>query len=208
MVDVDDDLAGVEDTREKILEAAFHLFAQQGYSQTTTRTIAIEAGVNEVTIFRQFGSKQKLLMSLLEQHTEGGFGGAIETKLSGNYVEDILTLARQQIASMRRGFAAMRLMICESATFPEVRNMLLKDSRHNRERLVDYFRQQQRDGVVRPDLDPVLLSDMFDSLFSKAVAFQLLFPDGELPDVARGATIFQMAALFVRGTINQEKKEG
>lgn len=199
---------GTDGTRQKILEAAWTLFSQQGYGQTTTRAIAAAAGVNEVTLFRHFGSKQNLLMTLVEQRNSQGFTGTFETRLSGNYVEDILTMAREQMADMRHSFAAIRLLICESTTVPQLQRMLLEGSRGNRERLAAYFRRQQQAGVVRPDLDPLLLSDMFDSLFSKAVAFHLLFPDGELPDVAKGAAIFQMASLFVRGTINQQTPEG
>ncbi len=47
-------------SRERILEAAFELFAEKGYDGTTTRSIAKRAGVNEVTLFRTFGNKEAL----------------------------------------------------------------------------------------------------------------------------------------------------
>jgi AcrR family transcriptional regulator len=46
--------------RELISAAARDLFAKRGYSATTTRDIAMEAGVDEATIYRHFGSKAKL----------------------------------------------------------------------------------------------------------------------------------------------------
>ena len=49
------------DLRERILTAAGRLFCECGVRGTTTRRIASEAGVNEVTLFRQFGSKEELL---------------------------------------------------------------------------------------------------------------------------------------------------
>lgn len=39
------------------------LFVRQGITQTTTRQIADAAGVNEVTLFRHFGTKQGLLLA-------------------------------------------------------------------------------------------------------------------------------------------------
>ncbi len=42
------------------------LFVSQGITATTTRQIAELAGVNEVTLFRQFGTKQGLLLTLLK----------------------------------------------------------------------------------------------------------------------------------------------
>lgn len=49
------------DLRERILRAAGRLFCECGVRGTTTRRIADEAGVNEVTLFRQFGTKEELL---------------------------------------------------------------------------------------------------------------------------------------------------
>jgi AcrR family transcriptional regulator len=43
--------------RDRILDAAKRVYAKHGFRGATTRLIAIEADVNEVTIFRTFGSK-------------------------------------------------------------------------------------------------------------------------------------------------------
>jgi AcrR family transcriptional regulator len=55
------------DTESAILEAAMMLFAEKGFSATTTRQIAQRAGVNEVTLFRHFRSKQELFHKILEE---------------------------------------------------------------------------------------------------------------------------------------------
>lgn len=48
-------------TRDQILAAAVRLYGEHGFRGMTTRRVAEEAHVNEVTIFRLFGSKEKLL---------------------------------------------------------------------------------------------------------------------------------------------------
>ncbi len=48
-----------------ILDAAKKLFSKKGYKAVTTREIAKVAGVNEITIFRQFQSKEKLFEKML-----------------------------------------------------------------------------------------------------------------------------------------------
>lgn len=48
-------------SRQRLLEAAARVFAESGFRGATTRRIAEAAGVNEVTLFRLFGSKQQLL---------------------------------------------------------------------------------------------------------------------------------------------------
>ena len=56
-------------SRERILEAAARVYAKHGFRGATTRLIAIEAGVNEVTLFRTFGSKGALLEAVLAAHS-------------------------------------------------------------------------------------------------------------------------------------------
>ena len=55
-----------DDTRKRILKAAVELLGENGYLGTTTRMIAEKAGVNEVTIFRKYGSKQEVFRSVLQ----------------------------------------------------------------------------------------------------------------------------------------------
>jgi AcrR family transcriptional regulator len=54
------------DVRESLLRAALKVFAETGTRGATTRRIAQEAQVNEVTLFRHFKSKDDLIRSALE----------------------------------------------------------------------------------------------------------------------------------------------
>ncbi|WP_299409565.1 TetR/AcrR family transcriptional regulator [Acaryochloris sp. IP29b_bin.148] len=54
-------------TRQRLIQSALRLFITQGISGTTTRQIAEAAHVNEVTLFRHFGSKHGLLLGVLEE---------------------------------------------------------------------------------------------------------------------------------------------
>ncbi|HVZ63365.1 MAG TPA: TetR/AcrR family transcriptional regulator [Lacunisphaera sp.] len=51
--------------RERLLQAAAVVFARDGLAGATTRAIAQEAGVNEVTLFRHFQSKDRLLAAVV-----------------------------------------------------------------------------------------------------------------------------------------------
>jgi transcriptional regulator, tetR family len=56
------------ETSKKIMKVALKLFSEQGYYPTTTKQIAEEAGVNELTIFRHFGSKSNLFQATTEYY--------------------------------------------------------------------------------------------------------------------------------------------
>lgn len=48
-------------TRERLVEAAFELFEEQGYDGTTVEEIAARAGTGRTTFFRAFGAKEDVV---------------------------------------------------------------------------------------------------------------------------------------------------
>lgn len=54
-------------TRDRLVEAAIEEVGANGPQGATTRSIAARAGVNEVTLFRRFGSKNELLQAAVRQ---------------------------------------------------------------------------------------------------------------------------------------------
>lgn len=56
------------DTRQRLLDAAARVFARDGLTGATTRAIAKEAGVNEVTLFRHFQTKDRLLAAVVGEN--------------------------------------------------------------------------------------------------------------------------------------------
>jgi AcrR family transcriptional regulator len=54
--------------RERLLTAAARVFSRSGLAGATTREIAREAGVNEVTLFRHFHTKEGLIAAVVGQN--------------------------------------------------------------------------------------------------------------------------------------------
>jgi AcrR family transcriptional regulator len=57
--------------KERIVEAAAHLFALQGYHGTSTSEIARLADVSENTLFRHFDHKEDIFWTALRWHSSG-----------------------------------------------------------------------------------------------------------------------------------------
>ena len=64
----------MSDKREHILNVAEVLFAEKGFDGTSVRDIAQQAGVNLAMISYYFGSKEKLLESLIEFRAGYAYG--------------------------------------------------------------------------------------------------------------------------------------
>jgi AcrR family transcriptional regulator len=62
------------DAREQLLHAAVRVYGTAGTRGATTRRIAREAGVNEVTLFRIFGSKEALLRDAIQSIYDSNVG--------------------------------------------------------------------------------------------------------------------------------------
>jgi AcrR family transcriptional regulator len=56
-----------EDTRRRILDAALHLFAMEGFEGTGTRALAERAEVNQPAIQYYFGSKEGLYRAVVDE---------------------------------------------------------------------------------------------------------------------------------------------
>jgi AcrR family transcriptional regulator len=57
-------------TRQRILEAATALFAQDGWQSATTRAIAVEAGIATGTLFNYFPTKESIAATLIAEALE------------------------------------------------------------------------------------------------------------------------------------------
>jgi AcrR family transcriptional regulator len=65
---------GADDTREKLMQAATKLFADQGFEGTSVKELAQLAGVNVSLVSYHFGGKEGLLRTCLERFGKKGLG--------------------------------------------------------------------------------------------------------------------------------------
>ena len=57
----------MDDTSQRIVDAAMGLIRDKGYVATTTKDIAKQAGVNECTLFRKFSGKKDIVLAGIDQ---------------------------------------------------------------------------------------------------------------------------------------------
>jgi AcrR family transcriptional regulator len=105
--------------RDRLLAAAARLYAKHGYSGATTRRIADEAGVNEVTLFRLFGSKEALVEQAIHAQVLEEL-----TPLLPHAPEDpegeLARWCRAQIETFRASRNLLRKCFAEAGDHPEL----------------------------------------------------------------------------------------
>lgn len=72
-----------QDTESRILTAFLRLAAARGLARVTTRDVAREAGVNEVTIFRHFGDKARLTREAVRRFSPADELAALDPQVDG-----------------------------------------------------------------------------------------------------------------------------
>ncbi|HEY3829993.1 MAG TPA: TetR/AcrR family transcriptional regulator [Solirubrobacteraceae bacterium] len=58
-------------TRARLLEAAARVYARRGFAGATLEEVASEAGFTKGAVYAHFGSKENLLLALVEEHLAG-----------------------------------------------------------------------------------------------------------------------------------------
>ena len=187
----------VPGTRQRLMEAARAEFSEKGIEAATTRGIAVRAGCNEVTLFRHFESKQKLLAAVV-QDTSEEFLALCECAgdFSGDPYEDLERFARVYNASLERCEGMARAMIGESRRRPHLAKELIGDVLEPFHRSIAcYLTQCQKKRVVRADLNTMAFAEVFTS----ALMGGLLRRTSGLSDLDREGWIKQTVEIFVRG---------
>ncbi len=106
--------------RQRLLQAALQLFATQGISETTTRQIADLAEVNEVTLFRNFGSKQGLLLAVIEAaevFTQPGEALGQQIEQFQSFAEALQTYAEAQLQALEQIPEFVRSLVGEAGRY-------------------------------------------------------------------------------------------
>ena len=168
--------AGVEDTRARILAAAREIFEVHGTRGTTTREVAIRAGVNEATVFRHFGSKAALLSAMREDACGVQMFRSVISGLSGEDIAlDLQTLAASSVAHLLSRRRLMLISMAEDAVAGVAEDPDGPEWRGPKQilfLLTEYFEQRIAEGrlVGRADtLARVLMGMLMQLVFARKI---------------------------------------
>lgn len=141
------------DVRQKIIAAAMRAYAESGFQGATTRRVAEIAGVNEVTIFRNFGSKAALMdEALIRRLNELKLVDPPLPTTPENPLEELTAWCQQFLWQIRGARGLLRkAMGASEGRFHEIMNSFEPARCADRE-IRDYTDALVRDRWVSPDI--------------------------------------------------------
>lgn len=103
----------VEETREKLIQAARTAFTEKGYAAASMDELTASAGLTRGALYHNFGDKKGLLRAVIDEMDKEIF--------------QQMRVAREQESDLWRGFQAECLTYIRSALRPDVQRIMLLD---------------------------------------------------------------------------------
>jgi AcrR family transcriptional regulator len=159
---------------DRILKTFLRLVAERGIDATTTRVLAEQAGVNEVTIFRLFGDKASLITEAVRRGQSAallqGYPLQIDASSPQRAADGVLEILNFLHAGMAERPEFIQFGIAEFWRFPELKAELGATPRAARD-LVERALVAAA-PVLRPGLDPRAASVSLIGLLFISVVWQ------------------------------------
>ena len=167
-------------TDKKIIQATFSILQREGFTKATTKKIAAEAGVNEVTIFRKFQNKNNLV-----EITKDYYLQIFIKKLEEIFefeedeeIEDYLKISFYGILSLSdEDFSILKVAMEEVREIPEKKILISDITDVILNKLEEFFRIKIEKGIIR-EVNPKSLAIMcFGMLFQSVILWKIYNKD-------------------------------
>jgi AcrR family transcriptional regulator len=156
------------DIRDRILKAAISVFSEVGFRGATTRRISQAADVSEITLFRHFGSKGRLLQEAIA--CEGSQAPRVPLpEAPVDPRRELTAWAANQFQHLRARSSFIRTCMAEMEEHPEVLPPGSPPAVATRA-LADYLLRLKVQGVAAAPFNPAIAAPMFmGTLFADAM---------------------------------------
>jgi len=180
---------------ERLLVAALEMFSTRGMA-ATTREISDAAGVNEVTLFRLFESKDRLLTAVVKEviRAESEALDRVDF-VDFDMRRDIATLAEVYYDTHERYQQFMRTMLAHRF-HPQLTEDIMREAiQPLRDKFIRYLAEGQRRGVIRPGIALAAAVDSFTGMIFAAVLRRAVYT----PAYSRETYLKTCVDLFLEG---------
>jgi AcrR family transcriptional regulator len=162
----------MQETEQRILNAAMRVFGRDGVSGATTREIARVARVNEVTLFRYFRNKDELLRQMVLQSSKryGAIFAGASVKSSSDFRRTVRNYAETYTQKLYDNEDLVRTFMGELKRHLKLcRRLFVESSKTSREKFIEYLEAAKKARLVRKNLDAVAAADALTGMLMAGV---------------------------------------
>lgn len=171
-------------TDEKIINATFRILQKEGFAKATTKKIAAEAGVNEVTIFRNFQNKNNLVEITKDYYLQI-FLGQLEEIFSFNEDDEIEEYFQSNFKGVLNlsdeDFSIIKVAMEEVRDVPERKLLISRITSTVINKLEEFFKYQIETGKIR-EVDSRVLAIMCFSITFQSVILWKIYDKEHTPE--------------------------
>ena len=188
----------MDETSQKIIDAAMMLVRDNGYVATTTKAIAKAAGVNECTLFRKFKNKKDIVLQGVSQ---AGWRANITADIFENFQwdlqKDIEMFMRAYLDRMTPDFVNLSIGLRAPQLYEETSALIMKVPQAFLLTLTDYLNKMCAMGKI-PEKD---FKTLALTVFSATFGYTFLNASfgKELTDIEKDEYIEESVQMFVKG---------
>ena len=174
-----------ENTEEKIIKATFDILQREGLAKTTTKKIAEEAGVNEVTIFRKFENKNNLLIATKDFYMKK-FTDKLEITFDfseDDEMEDYLQRSFQGILDFTADDVnIIKVALAEVKDSPERKLLIAQITEPVLNKLEKFFEMQIEKGEIREVNTKALALIYYSIMIESVILLQIYGSNSDLKE--------------------------
>ncbi len=145
-------------TEDKILNASIILFSQKGYSAVTTKEIAKEAGVSEMTLFRHFENKHNLFEKAFDKFVFSPKVIALFEEFEWDLERDLNKICSSYQEALSQNQKIILMHFKNEELNPDFDATLFKFPMEFIKLLCNYFEEMKNRGTIRENPETLALS--------------------------------------------------
>lgn len=154
----------MDKTRQKIIDAALEEISRSGL-HATTKQIASRANINELTLFRHFGTKEKLVKAAIHQNL--GLFLTEDRNITGNIEIDLQDLAKQY-AILIDAYPGAIIAILSESNKKLVESLILPMQKRIANTLLTVMRFYLKQNVLVSSSEEDLVREFMGPLIARA----------------------------------------
>ncbi len=184
-----------DETQNKIINAAMNLIMERGYSSTTTKDIAVSAGINECTIFRKFKGKKEIVLSAMQLSEWNPGLKESDFRYSGELESDLISFSEVYMKRVTPKMVKLSIGLRTPELYLDTANGILEVPLTFKKVLVNYF-SEMRDKIEGTDYENMAM--MFLSMNFGFVFLKASF-ESHLTEIEKEDYIKNSVKIFVKG---------